>query len=258
MQFVKVKRLVLCRFRYQYQIGFRGVPTSTQMGELRQPEPLFPILQQVRVGQVFRLLNFCGAQTDARSRHIEERSRKKVRIVCQFNICIGIDIQTVFSGLIDHARQVVFRAFNLQDVMEEHHALLGRVVPDVFLTALARVKPQQVGRYPAVWCHTVAFGIAPYQFVHELHRHRTAFAHCPIFVYVPDFDKITVVIRAVVVILFRIDNQRRPRMKQRPQFSCKFIRFYHNLSIYNVNKFIRPLEEPFRIVIHDKQAVGFR
>ena len=37
-------------------------------------------------------------------------------------------------------------------------------------------------RQPSIRCGAVPFGIAPYQLVHELRRHRTAFAHYTAFI----------------------------------------------------------------------------
>mgnify|MGYP000265374631 CR=1 FL=1 len=98
-------------------------------------------------------------------------------------------------------------------------------------------------------------GIAPYQLVHELRRHRTAFAHYTAFIYIPDLDEITVVIYIMTVVFPGIGNQRCPRMEQRPEFSCQFVRFQHVLTDY-IDELIRPFEEPLRIVIHPEQFSG--
>ena len=150
---------------------------------------------------------------------------------------------------------MILRVLYLEGFLEEHHTFPGRVVPDVFLASLTRVAPQQVGRYPSIRCGAVPFGIAPYQLVHELRRHRTAFAHYTAFIYIPDLDEITVVIYIMTVVFPGIGNQRCPRMEQRPEFSCQFVRFQHVLTDY-IDELIRPFEEPLRIVIHPEQFSG--
>ena len=45
-QFVLVKRIGACLFRYRDQVASGRVPVSSQMGELAEPETFFPILEE--------------------------------------------------------------------------------------------------------------------------------------------------------------------------------------------------------------------
>lgn len=114
-------------------------------------------------------------------------------------IVVSIYTQRTATCHVNDSRQVVFCILYLKGFLEKHHPFLWGVVPDIPLTALARVAPQHIGRNPSVWRGAVAFGITAHQFVHEIHRDGPAFSHHSVIVYIPYLNKI-VVVRGIRVV----------------------------------------------------------
>ena len=130
----------------------------------------------------------------------------------------------MFSGLIDHSRQVIFRVFYFERGAEEHHPLVRRVVPHVSLAALARVAIQQVVGYLPVWSGAVSFRVSLHERVHEFQGYRSSFRHVSPVVNFTDFKE------KVPVILRGISNQCRLGVERRLDFSGQFVAVYHMLS----------------------------
>ena len=213
----RLKSLSRAAFATSTRFDLVGFPFPPRWVNSSGQNFLFPVLQQLFIGQVLRQLYPGVSQTYAGTCHVEERCGIQYGIRSGNVPLVGIDSHSVLSGLVDYSRQLIFRVFYFECGAEEHHPLVRWIVPHVSFTALARVAIQQVVGYLPVWSGTVSFRVFLHEGVHEFQCHRSSFRHVSPVVNTPDFKE-------EVLVPFRgIGYQCRPGVERCLDLSIQFV-----------------------------------